>query len=602
MHDQNNVFYAIALSVVVLIAWQYFFATSFLGKPAATKSSQIGVVASGTGMIQPQTEAIATPTTAVPAAPSRPFLRQQALARSQRVAIDTPRLRGSIALTGGRIDDLALVQYRETTDPKSPAIELLSPSGSPQPFYAEFGWVDASNFNLKVPTSETIWHQLGSDSLGVGRPVTLVWQNGQGLEFRRTISVDDKYLFGIRDQVTNSGQTAVTLAPCALISRHNPPPTLGYYLLHEGAIGILGDQGLQEVTYKALDDKKRITFDLGNAWLGFTDKYWAAALLPGTSSHLQAEFSASSLGSLKTYQADYVQDSQTIAPGGTGVATTRLFAGAKEVAILDGYDKALHLNRFGLAIDWGWFRFITKPMFSLIDAIFRLVGNFGVAILIVTLMLKIAFFPLANKSYASAAKMKALQPQIQLIRQSFADDRVKQQQETMELYRKEKINPIAGCLPTLIQIPVFFSLYKVLFVTIEMRQAPFFGWIRDLSAPDPTNVFNLFGLIPYDPVSLPLLGGFLMVGAWPLVMGFTQWLQIKLTPASPDPAQSAILGWMPVIFTFMLAKFSAGLVIYWTWNNSLSILQQAIVMRRNGVRIELWDSFRASFTRRKSGD
>jgi YidC/Oxa1 family membrane protein insertase len=529
-------------------------------------------------------------------------LRQQALARSQRVAIDTPRLRGSIALTGGRIDDLALVQYREATDPKSPAIELLSPSGSRQPFYAEFGWVDASNFNLKVPTSETIWRQLGSDSLGVGRPVTLVWQNGQGLEFRRTISVDDKYLFGIRDEVANSGQTAVTLAPYALISRHNPPPTLGYYLLHEGAIGVLGDQGLQEVTYKALDDKKRITFDLGNAWLGFTDKYWAAALLPDTSSHLQAEFSASSLGTLKTYQADYVQDSQTIAPGGTGVAATRLFAGAKEVAILDGYDKALHLNRFDLAIDWGWFRFITKPMFSLIDAIFRLVGNFGVAILIVTLMLKIAFFPLANKSYASAAKMKALQPQIQLIRESFADDKVKQQQETMELYRKEKINPIAGCLPTLIQIPVFFSLYKVLFVTIEMRQAAFFGWIRDLSAPDPTNVFNLFGLIPYDPVSLPLLGGFLMVGAWPLVMGFTQWLQIKLTPASPDPAQSAILGWMPVIFTFMLAKFSAGLVIYWTWNNSLSILQQAIVMRRNGVRIELWDSFRAGFTKRKSGD
>jgi YidC/Oxa1 family membrane protein insertase len=345
-----------------------------------------------------------------------------------------------------------------------------------------------------------------------------------------------------------------------------------------------------------------MAFNIGHAWLGFTDKYWAAILLPETSSQLHAEFSASSLGALRTYQADYVQEAQTIAPGGTATATTRLFAGAKEVAILDGYAKALDLDRFDLAIDWGWFRFITKPMFTLIDTIFRWVGNFGVAILAVTLMLKIAFFPLANKAYASAAKMKALQPQLQSIRENFGNDRVKQQQATQELYRKEKINPIAGCLPTLIQIPVFFALYKVLFVTIEMRQAPFFGWIRDLSAPDPTNVFNLFGLIPYDPVSLPLLGGFLALGAWPLLMGFTQWVQVRLTPASPDPTQSAVLNWMPVIFTFMLAKFSAGLVIYWTWNNSLSIVQQSIVMRRNGVRIELWDKIRAMFGRRKAGD
>jgi YidC/Oxa1 family membrane protein insertase len=479
---------------------------------------------------------------------------------------------------------------------------LLSPSGSPQPFYAEFGWIDSSGMNLQVPTSETKWRLEGSENLGIGRPVTLVWHNGEGLEFRRTISVDDKYLFNVRDEVANHGSAAVVLAPYALISRHNPPPTLGYYLLHEGPIGVLGDQGLQEVTYKTLDDKKRMAFDTGNAWLGFTDKYWAAILLPEASSHLQAEFSASALGALKTYQADYVQDAQTVEPGGTASATARLFAGAKEVSILDGYDKTLDLNRFDLAIDWGWFRFITKPMFTLIDYIFRLVGNFGVAILIVTLMLKIAFFPLANKSYASAAKIKALQPQIQLIRDSFGDDKAKQQQATMDLYKKERVNPIAGCLPTLIQIPVFFSLYKVLFVTIEMRQAPFFGWIRDLSAPDPTNVFNLFGLIPYDPVSLPLLGGFLMVGAWPLLMGFTQWVQMKLTPASPDPTQSVILNWMPVIFTFMLAKFSAGLVIYWTWNNSLSVIQQSIVMRRNGVPIELWDKFRAMFTKRKADD
>jgi YidC/Oxa1 family membrane protein insertase len=539
MHDQNNVFYAIALSAVVLITWQYFFATSFPSKPTAPKTSQTRAVAPGIETNRPQTQALGTQTATISDEQRfKPFSRQEALGRSQRVAIHTPRLRGSIALTGGRIDDLSLVQYRETTDPKSPAIELLSPSGSPQPFYAEFGWVDGSSVNLKVPTSETRWLQQGSDSLEVGRPITLVWQNGLGLEFRRTISVDDKYLFSIHDEVANSGKTAVRLAPYALIFRHNPPPTLGYYLLHEGAIGVLGDNGLQEVTYKSLDEKKRIAFNPSNAWLGFTDKYWAAVLLPETSSRLQAEFSASALGALKTYQADYLQSAQTIAPGDTGNATARLFAGAKEVAILDDYDKALNLNRFDLAIDWGWFRFITKPMFTLIDTIFRLVGNFGVAILIVTLMLKIAFFPLANKSYASTARMKALQPQIQLIRETFRDDKVKQQQATMELYSKEKINPIAGCLPTLIQIPVFFSLYKVLFVTIEMRQAPFYGWIKDLSAPDPTNVFNLFGLIPYDPVSLPLLGGFLVIGAWPLLMGLTQWLQMKLAPASPDPAQA----------------------------------------------------------------
>jgi YidC/Oxa1 family membrane protein insertase len=602
MHDQNNVFYAIALSAVILITWQYFFATSFLGKPAASKTSQPGAVASGSEVIRPRAQPMATATKAIRSVKrSRQFTRREALARSQRVAIDTPRLRGSIALTGARIDDLSLTQYRETTDPNSQAIELLSPSGSPRAFYAEFGWVNSSSAELKVPTSDTVWQQQGSNSLGVERPVTLVWQNGQGLEFRRTISVDDKYLFSIRDEVANSGATAVALAPYALISRHSPPPTSGYYLLHEGAIGVLGDQGLQEVTYKTLDDKKRMPFDLSNAWLGFTDKYWATVLLPETSSHLHAEFSAGALGALKTYQADYVQDTQTVEPGSTGSATARLFAGAKEVAILDGYDKALKLNRFDLAIDWGWFRFITKPMFSLIDAIFRLVGNFGVAILIVTLMLKAAFFPLANKSYASAAKMKALQPQLRLIRESFAGDRMKQQQATMELYRKEKINPLAGCLPTLIQIPVFFSLYKVLFVTIEMRQAPFFGWIRDLSAPDPTNVFNLFGLIPYDPVSLPLLGGFLAIGAWPLIMGLTQWVQMRLAPASADPTQSAILNWMPVIFIFTLAKFSAGLVIYWTWNNSLSVIQQSIVMRRNGVRIELWDGLRSKFTKRWNG-
>ena len=581
MHDQNNVFLAIALSVVILIAWQYFFATSFLHKEADRKTRQIDLIAPNAGVpsqVQPkQSEAFS------PAHQDRKVSRQEALGRSPRVAIETARLHGSIALRGGRIDDLSLAQYHETTDPKSPAIELFSPFGSSQPFYAEFGWVNASSTTVSVPTSETTWRQIGSNSLGVGQPVLLIWQDGQGLEFRRTISVDDRYLFTVRDEVENNGQAAVEIAPYALISRHNPPPTLGNYLLHEGAIGVLGDDGLQELTYRTLDEKKRVPFASNSAWLGFTDKYWAAVLAPHASASVHAEFAASELGSLKTYQADYVQQTQTIAPGATGSAAARLFAGAKEVAIVDGYQKALELDRFDRLIDWGRLWFITKPMFSLIDYLFRLVGNFGVAILIVTLLLKVAFFPLANRSYASMAKMKALQPQMQLIRERFAGDRLKQQEAMMELYRTEKVNPIAGCLPNLIQIPIFFALYKVLFVTIEMRHAPFFGWVQDLSAADPTNVFNLFGLLPYDPSALPLIGAFLVVGAWPLMMGLSQWMQMKLTPAPADPTQAAIMNWMPVIFTFSLAKFSVGLVIYWTWNNLLSAVQQLIVMRRNRV-------------------
>jgi len=566
MHDHNNVFLAIALSVIILITWRYFFATSFAPSEGGRKAAPLDWQA---------------PTVAATQQRQQDVSRQELLDRSPRVAIETPRLKGSISLRGGRVDDLSLAQYRETTEAKSPAVELLSPSGSAHPFYAEFGWVDASSTALAVPTSETIWQQIGSNPLGVGQPVRLSWQNGQGLIFRRTIAVDDKYLFTVRDEVENNGATAVTIAPYASISRHNPPPTLGSYILHEGAIGVLGKEGLEELTYKTLDEKKRVPFTASGAWLGFTDKYWAAVLIPEAAASLHVEFAADGLGSLKTYQADYVQQTMTIAPGATQSATVRLFAGAKEVAVLDAYQKALRLDRFDRLIDWGRLWFITRPMFALIDYLYRLVGNFGVAILIVTAMLKLLFLPLANKSYASMAKMKALQPRMQAIREQFADDKVKQQQAMMELYRNEKLNPLAGCLPTLIQIPVFFALYKVLYVTIEMRHAPFFGWVHDLSAADPTNVFNLFGLIPYDPTALPLIGAFLVIGAWPLMMGISQWMQMRLTPAQADPTQAAIMNWMPVIFTFSLAKFSVGLVIYWTWNNLLSAAQQMIVMRMN---------------------
>jgi YidC/Oxa1 family membrane protein insertase len=579
MHDQNNIFLAIALSVVVLLAWQYFFATTFHHKEAGPRAPQIDPLTLSTA-ISPRVPA--NQSELIPSAQrGQRVSRQEVLNRSPRVAIDTARLQGSISLRGGRIDDLSLAQYHETIDPKSPAIALFSPADSSQPFYAEFGWVNASGANLALPTSETIWHQVGTNRLGVGQPVQLFWQNDQGLEFRRTISVDDKYLFTVRDEVENHGQAPVAIAPYASISRRNPPPTLGNYLLHEGAIGVLADDGLQEITYKTLDEKKRLPFTTSGGWLGFTDKYWAAVLAPPASASLHAEFAASQLGSLRTYQADYLLETQTIAPGVTASATARLFAGAKEVAIVDGYRNTLELDRFDRLIDWGRLWFLTKPMFSLIDYLFRLTGNFGGAILTVTLLLKVAFFPLANRSYASMARMKALQPQMQLIRERFAADTTKQQEAVMELYRREKVNPIAGCLPTLIQIPVFFALYKVLFVTIEMRHAPFFGWVKDLSAADPTNVFNLFGLLPYDPTAVPLIGAFLMVGAWPLVMGLSQWVQMKLATSPTDPTQAAIMNWMPVIVTLSLAKFSVGLVIYWTWNNLLSTVQQLIVMRYN---------------------
>ncbi len=446
---------------------------------------------------------------------------------------------------------------------------------------------------MKVPGPDTAWRRQGSGTLTVGRPVTLVYDNGEGLEFRRTISVDDKYLFTVKDEVVNRGAAPVTLYPYALISRHGTPETLGYYILHEGFIGVLGDK-LQEETYSDVEKKKVVSFTSSNAWLGFTDKYWAATLLPLPAAKIDARFAAFQNGK-KSYQTDYRLEPLTIAPGASGVAETRLFAGAKEVSIIDSYNEQLGLNKFDRLIDWGWFYFITKPLFLAMDWIYHKVGNFGVAILIITVLIKILFFPLANKSYASMAKMKAVQPEMMAIRERYADDKMKQQQAMMELYKKEKINPVAGCLPILIQIPVFFALYKVLFVTIDLRHAPFFGWIRDLSAPDPLTIFNLFGLIPWDPSTVPVIGPFLMLGPWPIVMGLTMWFQMKLNPAPPDPTQKMIFDYMPIIFTFMLASFSAGLVIYWAWNNTLSVLQQSVIMHKHGAKIELWDNLKGGW-------
>ncbi len=607
--DQKNTILAIVLSALVLVAWQYF-----VGWPQIEKQR---LEAQQKAQQQQQQQAPGQPgqvpqpsqtgtgpqlpgQTAAPTAGQQLNRAAAIQAAGPRVKIETAKLQGSIALKGARIDDLALVQYRETVDPKSPAIILLSPSGSPHPFYAEFGWVAATGSNVKVPTADTVWRQEGTGSLGVGQPVQLVWDNGEGLEFRRTIAVDENYLFTVQDQVINRSAAPVSLYPYALISRHGTPETLGYFILHEGLVGVIDDK-LQEFTYSDVEKKKIVTFNkTSNAWLGITDKYWAATLIPDPKAKIDARFMATNIGTLKTYQSDYLGEGQTIAPGATATTGTRLFAGAKEVAIVDGYEKQYNINKFELLIDWGWFYFVTKPMFWAIDLLFRWLGNFGLAILAVTVIIKIIFFPLANKSYASMAKMKAVQPQMMAIRERYPDDKVKQQQELMELYKKEKINPVAGCLPILIQIPVFFALYKVLFITIEMRHAPFYGWIKDLSAPDPTNIFNLFGLIPWDPTVVPLIGPFLHMGIWPIIMGITMWVQMKLNPPPPDPTQKVLFDWMPVLFTFMLASFSAGLVIYWAWNNFLSIIQQSVIMRKHGAKIELWDNLKEMFSRKKT--
>jgi len=607
MTDNKNTILAIVLSAVVLIVWQFLVVIP----QEKTRQQQLPEQAAKQTATQPVPGAAPpAPTVTAPpqTLPGTSASRADALKASpQRVPIETPSVQGSIALKGARIDDLALVKFRETVNPKSPPILLLSPSGTADPFYAEFGWSSAGDAKVNVPTAGTEWKQEGSGALGVGHPITLTYDNDEGLQFRRTISVDDKYLFTIKDEVSNKGASAVTLYPYALISRHGTPHTQGYYILHEGLLGVLGDKGLQEYTYKNMDDLKpndrglrQLDFNVTNGWMGITDKYWAAALLPDTSAHLNARFSADAAGGVKTYQTDYLLEGQTIQPGATGSANARLFAGAKEVAVINDYQKQLNLNRFDLMIDWGWFYFITKPLFQVLDYFYRLFGNFGIAILIVTVLIKIAFFPLANKSYASMAKMKAVQPQMAALRERYKDDKAKQQQALMELYKNEKINPLAGCLPIAIQIPVFFSLYKVLFVTIEMRHAPFFGWIHDLSGPDPTNIFTLFGLIPFDPTILPLVGPFLHLGLWPLIMGVTMWVQMKLNPTPPDPTQAIIFNWMPIIFTFMLASFPAGLVIYWAWNNTLSVIQQSVIMRKHGAKIELLDNIKAVFVKKKA--
>ncbi len=601
--ENRNLFLAVAISLAILIGWSYLFPQP-TPKQQPQQQSQTTTQSAETPAVPGGSSAPAAgPQSTLPAAQSiEP--RETVLARSPRVSIDTDSITGSLALKGGRIDDVRLKRYKETIEKDSQIITLLSPPGAEHAYFAEFSWLGQNAGPM--PGAETVWTADGT-TLTVEKPLVLTWDNGKGLLFTRTITVDDKAMFTISDSVRNTTEAAVSLSPYGLLSRYGKPQVAGYYVLHEGMIGVFGEAGLQEYTYDNLAKEKPIRgYDHGKIWenvtggyLGIGDKYWAAAIIPDQSQQYLGSFTQRAdptVGAI--YQATAVADARVIGAGETGEFTQRLFAGAKQMQVLEQYQQAYGIPYFDRLIDWGYFHFITIPLFKVIDFLYKFVGNFGISILLVTLIIKLIFLPLANKSYASMAKMKAVQPEMTAIRERYPDDKTKQQQALMELYKKEKINPVSGCWPMLIQIPVFFALYKVLFVSIEMRQAPFFGWIRDLSVPDPTTVFNLFGLIPFDPSTVPLIGSFLMLGAWPLFMGITMWLQMKMNPAAGDPTQQMIFSWMPIIFTFMLAHFPAGLVIYWAWNNFLSILQQYFIMKKNGVKVELWDNLGKIFKKK----
>ncbi len=602
--ENRNYILAIALSLGILVAWQYLYVGPQMEAERAALEAQTSQTLDGAGapvIVDETAPSAAASGATVPGGAGVPVTldRESLIAGTDRVAIETSHITGSIALQGARIDDIHLSEYRETLDEDSDTVVLFSPSGSEDPFYAEFGWAQGAGGAASLPDASTLWQVEGNSTLTASTPVTLVHDNGEGLLFRRVISVDEDYMFTVRQEVENTSNAGVLLYPYGLVARHGEPRTSRMFILHEGPIGFFGEEGLAELDYDDLRDDGTTQYrNVESGWLGMTDKYWAATLIPSGLDSFRGEFRVEQIPAGESFVAAYLGGGFEVAPGAVIGLENKLFAGAKEVAIVDGYEATLGVERFELLIDWGWFYFLTKPMFFAIKWLFGVFGNFGVAILVVTVLIKLVFLPLANKSYASMSKMKKVQPQLKEIQDRYKDDKPELQKHMMELYKKEKINPIAGCWPVLIQIPVFFALYKVLFVTIEMRHAPFFGWIQDLSAADPTSLFNLFGLLPYDPTLVPLIGPLLGLGIWPILMGLTMFIQMKLNPTPTDPTQAMIFTWMPIVFTFMLATFPAGLVIYWTWNNFLSIIQQAAIMKRHGVKIELMDNLKAMFSKK----
>ncbi|MCW9034503.1 MAG: membrane protein insertase YidC [Rhodospirillales bacterium] len=586
MEEQKNVILAIVLAVVILFGWEFLVGGIMPPPPppqeTVQQDGQAVTPPSQSGAPQPSVAGAPQSSTAptVPGIVSQAEKaieieknRKEVLKSVDRVKIQSPRIHGSIALKGARIDDVTFADYRETLDPESNEIAIFSPIGGPNPYFAQFGWSGAAG--IKVPTGETLW-KATSEVLTPEKPLVMTWDNGEGLIFTRTFAIDDKYMFTVDQSVVNKTDKPVALYPYGLLSRTSTPETSGFIILHEGPLGVF-NQTLEEVDYDDLQDAGTIKQESIGGWIGITDKYWLAALIPNQQAKNSSRFNYVLDNRADKYQVDYLGEGVTIAPGATGINTSHFFAGAKEMKMIDTYTETLKIDRFDLAIDFGWLYFLTKPIFVALLWLNGYIGNLGVAILVLTVFIKLLLFPLANKSYKSMARMKKMQPKMIQLRERFGDDKARLNQEMMAFYKKEKVNPAAGCLPMLIQIPVFFALYKVLFVNIEMRHAPFFGWIQDLSAPDPTSLFNLFGLIPWTPPD------FLMIGVWPLIMGASMWLQQRLNPQPADPIQARVMMMLPFVFTFLLGTFPSGLVIYWAWNNILSIIQQKMIMRQEGV-------------------
>ncbi len=555
--DSKNVIAAISLSAAVIILYSLFFAPS----PQDLKQ------------VQEEKNQVLETTEAPSLEVEEKVLeisRSEAKSKNQRVEFENISMKGSISLTGSTIDDLTFKKYTETLDGNDQII-LLNPRNLNNGYYIETGWA-TNNENIDVPNSKTIWEVVGNNKLSPNNPINLKWENDQGIIFNKKISIDDEYLFTVDQSIKNTTEKKYNFYPYGQIIRNTAPEVTNFYILHEGLLGVFDDQ-LVEQDYDDIEEKK-YSVNAGKGWLGITDKYWITSLIPEKNKEFKADFEFKN-----KFKANFIErNPTTVGANETKSNNIKIIIAAKEVGVIDGYAEKLKVDKFDLAIDWGWFYFIVKPLFFAIDYFFKISGNFGIAIVLITFCIRLAFFPLSNYSFRSMAKMKVLQPEMTRLKELHKEDKVKLQQEMMALYKKEKINPLSGCLPILIQIPFFFAIYKMLFVTIEMRHQPFFGWIKDLSERDPTSIFNLFGIIPWDPPS------FLLIGAWPCLMGVSMYLQQKLNPTPPDPIQAKIFMFFPLFLTVILAPFPSGLVIYWTVNNVLTMAQQYVIIKRTAVK------------------
>ena len=560
--DNKNVFVAIALSMSVLLFWGAFFETPKSIEKNNSPQEEKTQKEFQNENIAPninQTEQVIN------------ISRTESISKSKRIKIENEKIKGSISLEGAIIDDISFKNYKKNIK-KDEIIAFLNPKDTVDGYFIESGWTSIGN-NIDIPTNKSVWTAVGNNVLSTNNPILLEWKNKDGLVFRKRIELDEKYLFKISQEIKNTSNKSIELYPYAQITRNKIPEDFqGFYISHEGFIGVFDDE-LKEDDYDDIEDKKEVRV-ADSGWVGITDKYWMTALIPEKGKNFKSTFLYKD-----AYKANYILNNSTIiAPSESKKNEIRLFVAAKEVETIDNYAAEQKIEKLDLIIDWGWFYFFTKPLFFVIDYLFKISGNFGLAIVLITVMIRLLFFPLANYSFRSMAKMKALQPEMVRLKELYKDDKVKLQQEMMSLYKKEKVNPASGCLPVLIQIPFFFAIYKMLFISLEMRHQPFFGWIKDLSAQDPTSLFNFFGLIPWDPPS------FLVIGIWPILMGLTMFLQQKLNPAPTDPIQAKIFMFFPLFLTIILASFPSGLVVYWTVNNILTIAQQWVIMKKTKIK------------------